>query len=233
MSTLAKIKQNQIEMVRTRGYTIPASEIPIDNITDRTDRATLNQVYSHPRRGDLYVAYLPSPKDATIGVDVVRRLMTQLGKMNPIPKELMLISKEPLGAYTVDYLNNMQRSRDGSTMPIEPPNPIHPTDIQHFYDVDLTYNPVLHYLVPKHEALSDAEAREFLLKNRLTLQQLPILTYTDMSTRVKKARRPGAVSGDPIVNYYRWRPNQIIRITRENFLTETLIDSIISYRRVW
>lgn len=233
MSTLAKIKQNQIEMVRDRGYTIPADEIPLETITDKMDRSLLNQVYSHPRRGNLYVAYLPSPKDATIGVDVVRRLMTQLGKMVPIPKELMLISKEPLGAYTVDYLNNMQRSRDGSTMPVEPPNPVHPTDIQHFYDVDLTYNPVRHQLVPKHEVLTEEEAREFLYKNRLTLQQLPIITYTDIATRVKKARRPGAVTGDPVVNYYRWRQDQIIRIRRENFLTETLVDSLISYRRVW
>lgn len=233
MSTLAKIKQNQIEMVRARGYTIPADEIPIETITDKMDRSLLNQVYSHPHRGNLYVAYLPSPKETTIGVDVVRRLMTQLGKMVPIPKELMLISKEPLGAYTIDYLNNMQRSRDGSTTPIEPPNPVHPTDIQHFYDIELTYNPVLHQLVPKYEALTDEESREFLYRNQLTLQQLPILTYTDISTRVKKARRPSAITGDPIVNYYRWRPNQIIRVKRENFLTETLVDSLLSYRRVW
>lgn len=71
---------------------------------------------------------------------------------------------------------------------------------QIFYKHELLYNPSKHVLVPKHEKLSDEEAREvmerYMVKSR---SQLPVILKTDMM-----ARWLGLRHGD------------MVRITRHN-----------------
>lgn len=77
---------------------------------------------------------------------------------------------------------------------------VHGGMLQLFYGKELMYNPLRHELVPKHEKLSDEEAKEvmdmYMVKHRT---QMPIISRNDAI-----ARRLGLRQGD------------IVRITRHN-----------------
>ena len=87
-----------------------------------------------------------------------------------------------------------------------------------------------HELVPKHIPLSEEEALAFERTNKLKRRQLPLLRYGDLQSRaIEKKKRVI----DPIVSYYGFRPGQIVRIVRDNFIVETLVDRYITHRFVW
>lgn len=230
---LRRVKHNQVVMIWERGYNVPEREqFYLDPDYDpSTDTEPLNldqldQIYTADNGRRIYVSYLSSRDTDSIGIEAVRKLIESISKLKEPVHELALITRQPLGAAAIDYLNGVQRSRDGSLSQIALPIASH--EIQHFNEVDLAYNPTRHYLVPRHELLSEQEEKELLASNRININNLPILVYSDITT-LKKGRR----KGDPIVSYYRFRPNQIVRIRRSNFITETLTDEFVSYRRVW
>lgn len=228
---LRRVKRNQVRMIHDRGYVIPEDEqiyleesnAPSSEPADRND---YSRIYINPEGRLIYVVYLSTPKSEAIGIDPVRKLFDQIDELGQPLQELVLITNQTLGATAIDFLNGIQRTRDGGTVTFSLSIP--PDQIQHFFDADLAYNPTQHYLVPKHEALTPEEQQQLLQNNKIDLKSLPILIYSDITTLRRSRQR-----GDPIVKYYRFRPNQIIRITRRNFLTETLIDSFVTYRRVW
>lgn len=84
---------------------------------------------------------------------------------------------------------------------------------QVFYDDDLKYNPTKHVLVPKHILLTQAEQNAFLQRNNLTLIQLPAIQNKDV-----------------IVRYYNWPDGRIVKIIRDNLLSNSLVTTTISYR---
>lgn len=231
---LRRVKRNQVMMIHDRGYIIPEDEqIYLEKSPnyremgpEPTDRNDYSKIYINPSGQLIFVVYLEASNSDTIGIDPVRKLFESIDDLAQPIQELVIITKQNLGATAIDFLNGIQRTRDGGNMSLELSIP--PNHIQHFNDIDLSYNPTEHYLVPKHEALTSQEQQELLQTTKINIKDLPILIYSDIST-LKKSRRPG----DPIVKYYRFRPNQIIKITRRNFITETLIDSFITYRRVW
>jgi DNA-directed RNA polymerase subunit H (RpoH/RPB5) len=230
---LRRVKRNQVVMIRDRGYLIPEEErfyldpnYDPDQIGGTINRDDLTRIYAAENGRLIYVSYLSAPKSESIGIDPVRRLFESIDELGQPIHELVLITSQTMGAAAIDYLNGIQRSRDGGVTQVSLSIP--PTEIQHFYDVDLAYNPIKHYLVPTHEPLSQVDQERFLSTNHISIKELPILVYSDIAT-MRRGRR----KGDPIVSYYRFRPNQIIRIKRHNFLTETLTDEFVSYRRVW
>jgi DNA-directed RNA polymerase subunit H len=61
------------------------------------------------------------------------------------------------------------------------------------------FNPLLHVLVPKHEILSEEEAKEVLSRYRVTPDKLPYI-----------------LSSDPVVKALGAKPGQLLRITRKS-----------------
>jgi DNA-directed RNA polymerase subunit H (RpoH/RPB5) len=246
---LLRIKRHQLEMVRDRGYDISAEQNLLEytvndfirvyaelleqrNATIRkanqeaanrrsvrnelTFRQMLDNVYSKDDGTTLLVHYAESPtrgaKPSKLGVEPIAefiRMATNYGV-----KWAILISEQDISSEAARNLQDIKIIY-----------------FQHFFDDELMYNPTKHYMVPRHEALTEDEAREFLRENHLKPSQLPILKYVDPLARPTEKDRDKVT--DPIVKYYGFLPGQIIRIYRENFITETLVDSYVIYRHVY
>ena len=87
-------------------------------------------------------------------------------------------------------------------------------NIHVFLETEMAYDPTEHFLTPDHRALEIEEQREFLSKNNLSLDQLPIMLTSDM-----------------MVRYYGFRSGQVIEIRRVN-LYDTIVTESLSYRAV-
>ena len=92
-------------------------------------------------------------------------------------------------------------------------------NIQVFHEEELMYNPTRNYLVPKHTAMSNADAREFLRSNKLQSNKLPLILATGDKV-------------DPIAKWYGFAPGKIIRIDRVNFIFQSLVEEETFFRKV-
>lgn len=245
---LFKIKLHQLEMIRDRGYDI-SSEEPLFTYTledfiriyseileQRNDeireantkaghrrhkrlltfREVLDNFYQKDDGTLIYVHYAESPpkigKVSRLGVEPIGEFIKEASDKGV--QWAILISEQDISP---DAGKNMRK--------------ISAINFQHFFDKELMYNPTKHYLVPKHEVLSDEERRKFLEENKLKATQLPILKYINSIGMPSEKDKVKVI--DPIVKYYGFLPGQIVKITRENFITETLVDSYVTYRTVY
>jgi DNA-directed RNA polymerase I, II, and III subunit RPABC1 len=71
--------------------------------------------------------------------------------------------------------------------------------IEIFSEAQLQYNITKHYLVPKHELLSEKNKLEIIGRLRCDLKSLPVITFND-----------------PISRYYNYKRGQLIKITRKS-----------------
>ena len=85
--------------------------------------------------------------------------------------------------------------------------------IQHYLDEELHFNPLKHYMVPKHRILSLEEADA--LKPYVNKRQFPLISALDII-----AKRLGA------------RPDDVIEVTRKSMISDSLIEEEFAYRYV-
>lgn len=210
VNSLFNIKKNQLKMVRRRGYNIDREKnllsltlkdfinayIPFAQKKKKTLREVLTQFYENDSGDRIVVYYADIPtKSSKMGVetltDVIHELDSKKTKTGIIitPKELSPSAKKQLERL-VNY------------------------NIQVFIEYELGYDPTEHYLTPEHIALTKDEQREFLVKNNISIDQLPILLDTD-----------------PIAKYYGYKSGQVIKINRIN-MYDTLVQKSLSYRAV-
>lgn len=232
-ANLLKVKKTQLEMIRDRGGNIteeegllaydPSNETHVENFINRYKdivikgkspfRKALSRVYTLKDDSTIFVYYgYPEANASKLGVGPLKEILHEAQTL-PTLKWLIIITEVDL-------------SPDAYKAILE----IKTYFIQHFFDLNLMSNPTKHYLVPKHRALSDEEARDFLQRNHLKPNQLPLLKYVDPITRLTDKDRKRVT--DPIVSYYGFQPGQIIEIHRFNFVTETLTERYITYRIV-
>lgn len=232
METLTHIKQTQIEMLRDRGYNVEA-EINILEMTSaefethflelaRTNkiklcpgsiRPILNRLYRHPDGTSIFVYYAgqdkSKPKSAKPGaklhsagstkVQITRNYTSILTKFKP--EASILILNAPLASVANrEVYQYMAR---------------HQIQFQIFFELDLTYNPVMHVDTPVHVRLSDAEKILQLEAMRVKITDLPLIR-----------------SDDPIAKYYGWKAGDLIRIHRRDRPGMTLGSVSINYRVV-
>lgn len=247
---LFKIKRHQLEMVRDRGYDISSEaalfEYTLDDFirvysnilqernaaihetikqsrtsrrsakNELTFREVLDNLYQKEDGTLLLVHYAESPaktgKVSRLGVEPIGEFI-KMATDNGV-QWAILISEQDISS---EAAKNLQK--------------ISAIHFQHFFDEELMYNPTKHYLVPKHEVLSPEETSDFLKRNNLKLSQLPIIKFIDPIGKPLEKDKEKKI--DPIVKYYGFLPGQIVRIYRENFITETLVDSYITYRLVF
>jgi DNA-directed RNA polymerases I, II, and III subunit RPABC1 len=241
-TNLLKVLRTQIQMVRDRGYVLddndkvwlnydPSYEDNVNSfinyyralIPDNKTpfRQSMKKVYikgeggnSFPPVGDKLLIYYASPEAGhqTIGIGPVKTIISETLKIEQLGWLIIISESE----FTSEAIKELAKIK---TFPI-----------QHFLDIALTYNPTCHYLVPKHIPLSEEQAQAYERKNNIRRRQLPILRYGDLQSRAIEKKKKIL---DPIVSYYGFRPGQIIRIVRNNFITETLIGQTIAHRLVW
>jgi DNA-directed RNA polymerase I, II, and III subunit RPABC1 len=212
---LFTMKKNQLKMLRRRGYDIAKEEallsytlkefmkiyLPFAKKSGKSLRTVLSQTYEKPERTDgkterLYVFFAEEDsKHKQLGVDILGEMISSMDKYRA--KNGILITPAPLSSSSKKKIEELLSY-----------------NIYTFMENEMTYDPTEHYLTPAHRALSVAEQRDFLSKNNISIDQMPIILSSDMISR-----------------YYGFKPGQIIEIKRVN-LYETLIQESISYRAV-
>ena len=233
-SRLFRIKKNQIKLVSDRGFDIPKEEKEITTTTlsgfviqgienakkeDVDFRDTLTKVYRKDRK---------DRKDDKDRKDTKEKKDTKDTKGSKEKAEILLVyyARPPqetknLPSSVVDIFLNMVNDESATqaimiTRVMPSGDSIQkiakmPSSIQIFFDSELTYNPIEHYLVPRHELLDESEQRIFLSKFKLA--DLDIIR-----------------KNDAIIKYYGWQQGGIVRIYRKVLFLEKLVKTSISYR---
>lgn len=210
MEKLFQIKKNQIEMLRDRGYDV-SQELPILDMTEAifrqiyTDYTTtkhvlirdaLRQIYQSPKGSSVLVYYLESQDGKKIGIELANIFLTYLKASNVL--HVILITDTSLNSTVQDEFKNLPLYR-----------------IEHFLENEMMYNPTKHFLVPRHELMTEDEAKNFYSVNKFKPTQLPNMFVTD-----RIARYYGAIKG------------QTFRIHQKSMVNDSMIDNSISYRYV-
>lgn len=210
VNSLFKIKKNQLKMVRRRGYNIEREEnllfmtlkefmdvyIPFAKDQDNTLRGVLTNVYEN-KEGEKIVAYFADipEKNSTMGVESLKEFLHELEEQKS--KNGIIITSKQLSSKAKKEMERLVTY-----------------NVQVFLESEMGYDPIEHYLTPEHILLTEEEQREFLTKNDISIDQLPIILDTDMISR-----------------YYGYIPGQVIKINRIN-MYDTLVPKSISYRAV-
>lgn len=216
------MKKNQLKMLRRRGYDITKEEIlltykledfmkiylPFAKKSGKSLRNVLSQTYEKiadekedkGQKGQkterLYVFFADEDtKHKQLGVDILGEMITDMDRYRA--KNGILITPAPLSSSSKKKIEELLSY-----------------NIYVFMENEMSYDPTEHYLTPAHRALSVEEQRDFLSKNNISIDQIPIILTSDMISR-----------------YYGFKPGQIIEIRRVN-LYETLIQESLSYRAV-
>ena len=209
------MKKNQLKMLRRRGYDIAKEEIllsytlkdfmkiylPFAKKSGKTLRGVLSQTYEKPvdekqKPERLYVFFAEEDtKHKQLGVDILGEMISDMDKYRA--KNGILISPAPLSSSSKKKIEELLSY-----------------NIYVFMENEMAYDPTAHYLTPEHRALTVQEQRDFLSKNNISIDQMPIILSSDMISR-----------------YYGFKPGQIIEIKRVN-LYETLIQNSLAYRAV-
>jgi len=219
---LFKIKKNQIEMARDRGYDVSHEEeiLFMDGnqfltymnekmVThDFSDlRATLTQEYrkiGNPQEL-LYVYYAVLSGSAYLKKDIV----TSLGdKLQEYRSDGSHITSAIIISNAVLSPDARVKKEDVATA-----TKVH---IDTFSEAELNINPTKHTLTPKHELVPTEDVEEVLQSIRANKKWLELIEITD-----------------PIVRWYGWKDGDIIKIHRDDSIIDILGPKYFAYRRVY
>lgn len=206
---LLEVKKNQLKMVERRGYNIDREApllkynrrnfinyfLPRCQKESRTVRNMLTNVYEHndPEKGRLAVYYSETPTTSQLGVKDAGKAIEYMREYKA--RTAIIITGKPLSTQAVKSINGLVGY-----------------SIQIFLEEEMSYDPTEHVFVPKHIPLSKEEQKDFLNKNNLSVDEMPIIATNDIISR-----------------YYGLRPGQVVRIERQNMF-ETMILNSVTYK---
>ncbi|CAK8533983.1 unnamed protein product [Lathyrus sativus] len=181
---LYRIYKTVLQMLRDRNYVVSETDI---NMSRQEFKSNFSD---HMKREDLFINKShkndPSDKisvffvnDAKIGVKTVRGIIQRMLTENVFRG--VLICQNPLSHYGRAAVSEMASK----------------CRLEVFLEDELLVNITMHYLVPPHQVLTDAEKKALLNK------------YT-----VKETQLPRILMTDPIAKYYGLKRGQVVRIIR-------------------
>ena len=188
-----RILQTMGEMCTDRGYDVPAQCVPAtlqdfrdkhvqpdgqivrDNMTLLCRRASDGENMFVFFNGDPLItsAKITEYHARAANEHVHRMIIVHAGKVNAFAKKT---------------LDTLTRGREGVAVHVET-----------FEEDDVVVNITKHELVPKHEPMTEAEAKEMLAAHSLELSMLPRILSTD-----------------PVARYFGLRRGQVMKITRNS-----------------
>ena len=207
---LFEVKKNQLKMAERRGYNIDRERgilqltlpqflktyIPFAQGQNKSLRAVLTNVYENNQGKRLLVYYADVPKTASqLGVNEVGDAVVDMDKYGI--RDGVIITAKQLSPPASKHINGLVAY-----------------NIQIFLEEEMSYDPTEHFLVPKHTALTTEEQREFLQKNNISIDQLPIIMASDI-----------------IIRNMGLRGGRIVKIERDNMF-ETMIPRSVAYKAV-
>lgn len=242
---LLGVKQNQLKMVRDRGYNIEPEEPILDCDPENPDhiayfiqtyqpkdktpfREGLSAEYQNELK-DVLAVFYPSadPGTTKLGVNPIARITDRANKIQKL-RGLIIISDTDLSTTSAKLLAGIKAGKVADKPGDMVQTKTYP--VQFFFDDQLIYNPTEHYLVPKHIALTPEEQKDYYERSHTRPNQMAILRYVDIASRLVEKDQKYKI--DPIVAWYGWRPGQVVKIERVNFITETLVERSVTFRRV-
>lgn len=216
---LFEIKKNQLKMVRRRGYnidkeagllTISKEEfhdayVPFAEQSKKSIRAVLTQVYEKnltdedqkagKRAEKLYVYFADIPETSQLGVDAVSNFIQEMDKFRS--KNGILITPRDLSPTAKKNIEGLLSY-----------------NISVFSEQEMSYDPIEHFLTPEHIGMTPEAQRDFLKRNNVSIDQLPVILVTDIITR-----------------YYGFKLGEVVEIKRVN-MYDSMIQDSLSFRVV-
>lgn len=202
---LFRVKKNQVEMMRKRGYDTAREEglftMTLEQFNQTYEAFAASQGFSFRRallgvyqRGDdqCLVAFIES-KARQVGLEAVRGFIDlfQSYRCN----QGIIITQQPLSNDSTDELGKTTAQH-----------------VQHFLESELSFVAMSHYLNPKFRVLTETEGQTWLKRNRLRTAMLPITLRTD-----------------PIPKYLGLTRGTILQELHTSLATETMVDSYLGY----
>jgi DNA-directed RNA polymerase subunit H (RpoH/RPB5) len=157
------------------------------------DFSFFNKLYDN-RLIVIYFISQKKPLIKSLGSYILKKLMSMVGD-SYLSYNLIIVINKPMSSKEVSELRSL--------------------NYQIFTFEELYYDPTEHYLNSRFYLMSDDESLEFLKRNKISFDDLPIITEED-----------------PIAKYYGAKEGQIFRIERNNLLTETFSDGNVIFRGV-
>lgn len=207
---LFEVKKNQLKMVQRRGYNIEREKhllwsrvdqfleayIPFARQQKKSFRAILTGVYQNDEGKRITVYYADVSKGSSqLGTNEVEDATDTMDKYKS--RDGIIITPKPLSPSAAKKIEGLPKY-----------------NIQVFLESEMGYDPTEHFLVPRHIPLKPEEQREYLQRNKISVDQLPVIKASDI-----------------IIKYLGVRPGTVVRIERENMF-ETMIIHSVAYKIV-
>ena len=207
---LFAVKKNQLRVTEKRGYNIDKERsllsltlpqflnlyIPFAQKQGKSFRSVLSFVYAKEDGKQMLVYYADVSKTGSqLGAAEVSEAVTFMDK-NGI-REAMIISPRQLSTQAAKNLAGLVAY-----------------NIDFFLEEQLGYYVFDHFLVPEHIPLTEQEEKDFLSKNKIDINQMPVLLTTDI-----------------VIKLLGIRAGRIVKIVRHN-MYETPIRTSVSYKIV-
>ena len=208
---LFEIKKNQVKLVQKRGYNVDRERailnytyenfinyyIPLAEKNKKTIRNLLSSVYKNENDEKIFVYYADVDSSSKqVGKDIISDFIYQLDS-----------HKTKNGIIITPSISLSSDSKKTITSLLT-------YNIYVFKENEMAYDPTESFLVPEHKALSVEDQRDFLQRNNISIDQLPVILTSDIISR-----------------YYGFRNGQIIEIKRTN-LYDTIVQHSLAYRQV-
>nr|QBK91460.1 MAG: DNA-directed RNA polymerase subunit 5 [Pithovirus LCPAC302] len=207
---LFEIKKNQLKMVESRGYNIDrergilelgldqflSTYVPFAKQKKKSFRSVMTNVYEKADGQRILVYFADVPSASTqLGVNEIGDAIVDMNTYKL--HNAVIITPKDLSPSAKKHIDGLVAY-----------------NIQLFLEEEMSYDPTEHFLVPKHIPLTVEEQRDFLTKNNISFDQLPIILTSDI-----------------IARYYGLRGGQVVRIEREN-MYQTMILKSVSYKAI-
>ena len=218
ISELFKIKITQLKMIRSRGYDISREQhllnmniqqfidlyVPFAQQNNKTIRSFLNQVYFKPsdlqQVNGLVVYYTEPTNTKTIGKSDTCTIIQYLNQYQNICNDAIIIANKIINSNGKECLRKVTNYY-----------------ITIFQTYELLIDPTEHYMVPKHQILTDDELEQLFESNQhnnINIHNFPYIR-TD----------------DAIIKYLGGKPRQVVKIQRRNVL-DSMVKLYYVYRTI-
>ena len=235
-SLLFKVKRTQVEMMRDRGYQIPDDELwmitpdhPDYNMgvekfvelyrgKDKkfTIRDNLSNTYIKEDQITQIFVYFPEVEEGTkkTSKSQITEIFTKIENEGQL--KACIITEYPLSSDLKSKLTDKK-------LPTE--------QFEFFLYEELAFNPTKTRWNPKFELITDPNA-----KRRVSRESELLKTITNEEGIPKIAENlyllPTTSEQDPIARYYGAKPGDLFKVTRTNFMFDSMVKEYVVYRYV-
>lgn len=213
---LFEIKKTQVRMLMDRGYEV-GREAELFNLTKKQFVEEYNKIIRDPK----YIEAKFTPRESLSMTYTNKVTGQQLYVFYASPKKAEL-EKEIAARFVQNIMKNKFKKAilitpvPLSSKPEEELAQLEKVHIQVFQDEELDFVVIDHVMQPKYELIPEGEEAE--CRKKLTIRS---------NTQLGKINVL-----DPVIKYYDWPVNRIVKIYRNNLVQDTIVPRTLFYRLI-